>query len=258
MSDQSYNTIPGITASSLKAGRLSMAHMRFQMLRPRDSGGETPAMRMGTLAHMALLEPLRCVSECVIFCGNKTKQPKEWKEFKAENKGRQIVTRAEMDMLTGMSKASKADKSVRRALADVKETEKAITWNDKNYGVAKARLDGFGVGTLLEYKTTKNIERAAFMRQCEGLGYHIQLGWYWHGCGRPADVFMVAQEKTEPYCCGVFRVPHVTLELAYEEADSLARKYRICEGLNVFPGPYDSIVDYERPGYAGPDMDDDD
>ena len=55
MTYEEYAELPGINATSIKAGVKSMLHMHHCM----TGGGhkETPALRWGKLVHLAVLEP---------------------------------------------------------------------------------------------------------------------------------------------------------------------------------------------------------
>jgi hypothetical protein len=245
-----YDSLPGITASAIKAGRVSMRHMRQEMLRVRDGSDATPAMRWGTLAHCIVLEPQLFDVAVTIYDGTKRGNAWEAEKAMAEGMGRIIITSAERDRLAAMRDAANSDRHFRFVRETVSAFEVTETWTDPLYGAAKARVDGLGSDALLEYKTARTIDKHAFMGACERLGYHLQLAWYWHGCGRPAHVWCVAQESEPPYCVGCFEGPFGTLEKAYQEAADIARMYRACEAAQSFPGIYDGPQVYERPAWA--------
>jgi len=242
-----YDAMPGITASAIKKGRISMAHMRYEMLKPRDDSDSTPSMRTGKLMHLSALQPELLLP----FDGQRRGAAWELVKAQAELEGKTPVPRAEWDNLTEARAVLLADRSFRLAWYGVDAIERSVVWDCAPYGLARARPDARGPNVLIEYKSARSIEKRAFMNACESMGYALQLAWYWHGCGRPAHVWCVAQESSAPWCVGCFEVPIGTLQTAYEEAATIAARYRCCEAANSFPGPYDGPQTYERPEWAG-------
>lgn len=268
MSEQEYNQLPGITASALKAGRTSMAHMRLEMLRERDDADQTPALRWGKLAHAALLEPPVFAGKIAVHPDtytNKKGDESEWsmkgaacRDWCAEHADKWIVSQKELDKLTAMQTAAQADRMFRTVMSQVEAREVTVEWTDKAYGKAKGRLDGKGAAMILEYKTSGSIAPlVSLMRKCEGYGYAWQMAWYWHGAGRPDNVWMIVQETgpRSPFCVGCFNVAPTILEKAYDEAAEVAKMYHVCESIGAFPGPYDGAQTFERPVWAGEDVD---
>ncbi len=88
------------------------------------------------------------------------------------------------------------------------------------------------------------------MWQAEGLGYPLQLAWYWRGLGRPEHVWVIAQESAEPYSVATIWVPAAVLEGALHEAETIARTYRIAEQNGIFHGPAPDVVTWERPAWS--------
>jgi hypothetical protein len=72
------------------------------------------------------------------------------------------------------------------------------------------------------------------------------------------------QQNIAPYECGVIELP-VKLLLSTLGDDgsgvdedtclSIARRYRLCEALDSFPGRYDGVTEYQPPTRAGGDED---
>jgi hypothetical protein len=251
-----YNGHAGITKSAICAARidgdtLSMAHMHAAMTADRDDDSDaSAAMRWGTLAHAALLEPATLAARVAVWDG--AKRGSEYLTFKADvqARGLEIVTRGELDKLTAMNAAIRADKDARWIVGQCDRTEVGIEWTDGDYGLAKGRLDGCGAGMLLEYKTCRSISRRAFLNAGFTMGYHIGAAWYWHGYGRPEAVYILAQQSTAPYTVCSYVVPHTVLALAYEESREIAMRYRMAERAGVFSGPYSGLQTYELPAWA--------
>lgn len=254
-----------LRATAIKAGRLSMRHMRMALT---DGRADTAAMRWGRLIHRAVLEPITLAAlpqwrgrwlKTGRRAGEITYDRKgtEWDVFAAEcaRAGTDYLMPDEMPVLEEI-----AD-SAREAMADLPpatRTELPIAWEDEELGPCNARIDGVcdRHHTIIEVKTCANIDPRAFLGQCERLGYHLQLGWYARGFfGAPTagNVVVLAMESRAPYCCVAYRVPAPVLSAGYDECVEIARRFRICEALGVWSGPASGIQTYERPAWAAGD-----
>lgn len=248
-----------IRATAIKAGRLSMLHMRHALTVQRH---DTPAMRWGRLVHMAVLQPIELLrlprwegyedrngDQCYAKRGD------AWAQFCASLGNRDYISADEIEPLERITDA--ASKALDR-LPRIVDAEVKIEWTDRLYGAAVCRVDALlAGGAWLEVKTTGNIEKRAFMSQCERLGYPLQMGWYAHGLAQRADggqvgpCWLLAIESDQPHATAIYSVPDPILRAGYEEAEAIARHYRACEAAGVWPGPYDDGAgDYERPGWA--------
>jgi hypothetical protein len=254
MTEQEYGALPGITASAIKAGRISMAHMRHEMQRARGEAG-SPAMRLGKLAHMAVLEPHKW-ADVLPYDG--TRRGKEWDAFSARNVGREIVSATEHATASAIRAAVQDDRTASDLLSACGYRETVIRWDGGDgIGPCKARVDAHGRAVLIDYKTTRQLgqDGKAFMRSAEGLGYLHQMAWYWRGLWRPASVFVIAQENVAPYCVGVYEIPQPMLESVLGDCERIAREYRIAERLGLYRGPLESIRQWERPAWAVGEVD---
>jgi hypothetical protein len=254
VSAEEYGKMAGITASALKAGRTSMAHMHHEMQRARGEDG-SPSMRLGTLAHMAVLEPHKW-AEVVTYEG--TRRGKEWDAFATRNVGREIVTATEHATVSAMRAAFMADRTASALLTACIYRETAIRWDGGDgIGACKARIDAYGKSCLLDYKTTRLLgqDGQAFMRSAETLGYLYQMAWYWRALGRRVSVFVIAQENVGPFCVGVYEIQQPMLVSVLFECESIARRYRLAERAGIYRGPLSDIRQWERPAWAVGEVD---
>lgn len=250
-----------IRATAIKAGKLSMLHMHHVMTTVRP---DTPAMRWGRLVHMAVLDPL-ALARLPRWEGYATrdgdtsyaKRGAAWNEFAASVESGDWVGDDDLDALRAIIQAAKAPLA---KLPRIVETERQIDWTDDSYGPATARLDAIlDGGTILELKTTSTLDTRRFLSSAAGLCYHLQMGWYLHGAVAaltevPRDVVMLAIESRPPHAWALYDVPLPLLETSYMDAADIASRYRACEAVGVYPGPYDSErVEYTLPLWYGID-----
>jgi hypothetical protein len=228
-----YKAIEAINASSIKKGRESMLQMREAM-----TGGysdPTPAMRLGSLTHLMVLEPERAEAEIVTFDG--TRRGKAWDEFAAQYDPENIVKPDELDVLRRMRDAVYAN-AFAVSLINTSKHEVSSRW-EGSYGEAKARLDMLGDSWFADLKTTTSVEPAAFGKQFFSLGYDLQYGWY----SIPAqtdDCITIALRNKPAYDCVVYDTPRDVVRKGREEAIEIAMRYRECCEDGEWPGVSDT------------------
>jgi len=237
-----YRAAQGINASSIKSGRVSMRHMHYAMT--RESSEPTPAMKYGTLVHLAVLEPLRYTQNIVVWDGG-IKAGKAWKEFNSQQEAhcKTIVTVAEAMSCSKISAAVWANKEAAELLTGA-ACELSLFWDDPEAGKCKARIDAISDDrlTFIDIKTTSKFNDRGFSRDFVNMGYDIQFGWYSHGI---KTVFELAKmpscaviyiESCEPFDVCVRWVPASVVKKGYEEAERIAVEYHNSAILDSFPG----------------------
>jgi hypothetical protein len=272
MTIQEYNDHTGISASAIKAGRASMMQMHHAMTTPRDTDAPTPAMRWGSLAHAALLEPARFAASIAVWEGGR-KAGKEWTAFvfAAANTAKEIVTPDELERLNAMQAAARANGDARLFMSRVAAVETPLVWESVHgVGSCKGRPDCVGDRFIGDYKTARDIEPRRLFSQFASLGYAHQLAWYRDGfmtiSGKSVtSCWILAQQSVPPYECGVIEIPQTVLDAALgagvseggeDTCIAIARRYRACEACGSYPGRYQGVEQYEPPAWAGVGGDD--
>lgn len=119
-------------------------------------------------------------------CDRRTKVGKElWNDFAEANKGKSIVKAEDFAIIEGCTKALHTNEYFQNLLKEG-YTEQSIFWEDEKGRKCKMRADlinmPFGeVGTVWDVKTTADISREGFSRDCARYGYHIQAAHYLDG-----------------------------------------------------------------------------
>ena len=247
-----YAAIDAINASAIVAGRVSMRHMHAEMMHERKT--DSPAMAWGRKVHAAVLEPDRFFASLAIWDGA-VKRGKEWDAFKAANPDPDaIVTRSELSDLESMKRAI-WDHAIASDMLRGVETEQVIQWEDDVYGAGKARMDAVKPGMVIDYKTTRNIEPAAFYRTAYNLAYHVRMGWYAHGIeiatGTRPRVYLVVQESDRPFDCWACEIPASILKAGEKEAFEIAVRYSIARNDGGrYWGVSNEMEEYQLPAWA--------
>lgn len=221
-----------IHASAIKYGRKSMKAMRAYIT-GQIKREPSAAMRLGTLVHLAVLEPERFAAEVVVFDGA-TRRGKEWDAFLAANDGAQIVKADEKAHIQAIRDAVLGHAAARE-IVDATRHEVRLDWTDPAYGRAGALVDLLGDGFIADLKTTTTVDERAFCRQCFNLGYFEQMAWYRRGAGVDG-VKIIAVETSAPFDVAVYSIAGMCLDPFYRKAAAIASEYRECERVGYFPG----------------------
>lgn len=215
-----------------------LAKLEHEIANPRN---DHPQMRFGRLTHTTVLGG----PPSAVWDGER--KGNAWKEYKAQNLDRDIVTKAEVEEATRVANAVLSDPVAAPFL--VGEAEKPVEWRMLGRRCATRGIDVLGKDFVADLKTTSKAEPEWFRRQCLRMGYHAQLAWYLDAAAsigrRVSDAYIIAVETKPPYAV-------VTLKLTQrciEEGRKLCRLWmeRLiqCEEANEWPGYIQSIVELD-------------
>lgn len=243
-----YAELAGINITSLKELGRSPLHFRHRLENPRES---TKSLELGTIGHIAVLEPERFLREFVLWDaktekGDKTapRRGKKWDEFVAQNQGKQTVRTDEYDVAIALRDAVRANPVAMKYLS-MGRPEVAMTWSDEHTGLAcKGRVDWVThveqVDCIVDLKGTRNASPDSFSRDCARLSYHLQLAFYADGyeaaTGKTPRVVVVAVEFEPPHDVVTYIVPAEVTEIGQDEYRKLLERYAECTEAKYWPG----------------------
>ena len=248
--------------STLKHFAKSPAHYRHAV----DSPGreDTPAMKLGRVAHLAILEPEKCADGCVIWDGG-TRRGKAWDAFVEANVGREILTADEAAACLGMARAVRADREAMRYLDDG-AAETTALWQDAESGrLCRGRMDWLAsCGASVDLKTTVDGSPGAFGRAAWTGHYHSQGAFYTDAIhaatGERFRHVLIVVEKKPPYVVQVYVVPQHAIDAGRASYRGWLRRLDECERAGRWPGYADGLSDLVIPRFAdlaGESADDD-
>jgi hypothetical protein len=167
----------------------------------------------------------------------------------------EILKPAEKEHVDSIAQSVLANRDAQFFLTASTERELSVSWDDPaHYGRAKARVDAYGGGVLVDLKTTSKIEPRQFASQVVQLGIDLQLGWYRQGLTANNcvvnRVVIIAVEQAAPHDVVVYEVPAHILDKGYDAASEIATRYRCCEACGSFPGVADGVQVLELPEWA--------
>ena len=232
-----YHAGPGISSSGLKEILRSPAH--YQVSKEGEKK-ETPAMALGTLIHLAVLEPDLFASTVVIskkFGRSKDSQA-EKAVFLAENKDKKCVDQSDYDLVTGLAATLNQNPMAMKLLAG-NYTEVSAYWTDEKTGVlCKVRADIINADTVIDLKSCINAV-GDFKSSVKYLKYHLSAAYYLEGFSKfmPANFFAwLAVEKSRPYGACFYAADQITIETGNTLYREALDKYAECLKTGKWPG----------------------
>jgi hypothetical protein len=172
---------------------------------------QTPAMRMGTLAHRHILEPALFNTTTVVWDGHR--RGKEWTQFKdSQPPAVDILTRSEMDQLEGMKQALKDHPGAIRLLQQCNVREMPVEWTHKDIK-HRGIIDALGSGFIMDLKMTNDVSERALSRVVWERRYFMQCAMYAHAAnyhGYDVDeCYIIAVQSAAPHHVTVCNIlPH--------------------------------------------------
>lgn len=236
-----YDATKAINQSGLKVlvGQ-SPAHYQAYLSAPHK---ETPAMKMGSHIHCAVLEPELLASKFTAAPEGIDKRTKEgkamWAEIQTLANGRTILSAEES--LEGLTIAKHAREFIAQRGIKFTKTEFmfACTWEGIRL---KAAIDALGEdGYLYDLKTTEDASPAGILSSVRKYRYNLQAAFYRFAYEiafgvRPAGFRFIFIEKTPPFAAMVVEVGPELMSYAGSDLLRGLDLYRNCSATDVWPG----------------------
>jgi exodeoxyribonuclease VIII len=248
-SNADYHADPAISASHLKAVMQSPYHYWRRFLDPKRPPMEpTSAMRLGSLAHCAVLEPDELSNRYSICLPRNTKAGKE-QAAELAAAGIEAVTESDMVLAFNMADAVRQHPYAAALLADGK-AEQSFWWDDKATGQrCKCRPDWYQGTTIVDLKTCQDASPGAFARACATFGYHTQAAHYLNGTFAERFIF-IAVEKTYPYAVGVYELDAAAMAAGAKQCRIGLQTIGDCRAINEWPGYTTTCDTIAMPNWA--------
>lgn len=220
----SYSAIK-YAANGSKQQDMKLFELYIKGLLKKDS----PALSFGSLYDCLLLEPEKASDQFIIIddaeicasIGGKnpraTKKYKEWKEeFMAQNASKTIVSEEDWEMATSMINRLDASEFVEPETGEIVSVRSFLTGKPQvefNTWIEEIPVRGFfdceGDTFITDSKSTRSVY--GFRYDVKGFDYDIQAYIYTAVSGGK-DFYWVAQGKSKPYLCAVYKASDKILE----------------------------------------------
>jgi hypothetical protein len=260
MPNAEYHALNALGSSGIKRLARSPAHY-FASIDPAAPKQEaTAAMKAGTLAHCALLEPGELYRRYVVRPDGLDLRTKEGKAWAASMPADlELISHQQMD--TALMQADSV-----RSLPDVAallsrgSAEVSAFWLDEATGVhCKCRPDwvspaGDGV-VLVDLKTCQDASPEGFPKTIARFGYHLQAAWYSKGyeqaSGKRVLGFVFAcVESDYPHAAAAYMLDDESIDKGHAECQRLLNLFAECRSANRWPAYSTEIQPLTLPAWA--------
>ena len=236
-----YLALPAISAHGLVQMERSPAHYRHSVTAPSDP---TPAQQLGTLAHIAILEPARWAKHVTVApnVDRRTKAGKaQWEDWQRSVQATDaiVATEEQHDACDGMAAAVHAHPYARLLLADGRAEQTLLYERDEL--ACKARPDWIGDGhdVVVDLKTAADASYEAFCRAAGRYTYHIQAAWYLDAlrrCGEPRAHFVhLVVESEPPHGVALYELDEEAMHAGRIRVERALDAYAACQSAEDWP-----------------------
>ena len=263
ISSSEYHSGKGLGASHLRELLRSPLHYITSI---NSLSKETPAMKLGTATHCAILEPERFDIEYIEapVVDRRTKDGKAlWSEL--EQSGKIVLSADEYSKVSEMASAIRKHELASKLISGG-ASEQSVYWNQKVSSLdvpeilCKSRPDyikplkkGY---VIVDIKTTQDANIFEFQRKAYYKWYyHLQAAHYVRGfeavTGEKVIAFMyIAIESEPPYAISVFKAGSDYLEAGMQKTQELYELYATCVANNNWPSYSSGIQELRLPKWA--------
>jgi hypothetical protein len=261
---EAYCALPGTRVSHLKELRRSPLHYRHMLANPT----ETTAMRLGTAAHTAVLEPERFQSTYAFWTRRTDsgrlapRTGKHWDAFVAENPDRLFLSDAEAEAALTIQRAIRSNSAAMRYLGKG-EPEVTMQWDIDGHA-CKGRMDWLthehGRPIVVGLKTARDARPFLFGSQAAKLAYHFQWAYYFDGFrkirGEDPRMVEIVVESKPPHAVAVYNIPADIIDQGRDEYLEMLALLQECQRKNEWPGPVIEEQDLTLPSWVYESSDD--
>ena len=240
---EAYQGSPGLSQSGAK--ELLRSPLHFKAYLERDRSEQTAAQRLGSLIHLAVLEPKVFDATIVVApeCDKRTSAGKEiWAAFQSSLKpGQEAISQKDGELVTNVSIAARQalDKLFKDCDGESMITE--VPMEGRVNGILiKGKLDAIittksGKRIVVDVKTTTDAGAESFGKDIANYRYYLQSAWY--RTLADADVFVfLAVEKEFPNAWACYTLDDTAHEKGLALMNSAVETFRSCNTFKQFPG----------------------
>lgn len=261
LSEAEYDRIPALRSSVLRELALhTPLHARYTEQR---GGRDSQAKQVGSLLHLALLEPERFDAECVVRpefgdCRNRENKAKR-DLWDAEHAAHVVVSEETWTDVQAYRDAIYDHPILAGLLTARGVNELTLVWDDPLGVRCKARLDRFAEFgerlAICEFKTSRSASPWSFAGDFMRFGYHVQAGFYLRGleqtygpAERPYIIGVV--EKGPPTLAAAYELTAEELDLCEAAFHAALKRYSECVESGRWPGYSDCLERLKLPAWA--------
>jgi hypothetical protein len=219
----------------------------------------SPAMLKGTLIHRRILEPTEYIHTVEVWEGRRA--GKDWTAFKEAQVGKDVVTRAESDVIEGAYHAVQAHPLAKELIEGCTNFEEGVEWELDGVPF-RGFIDGHSSHYALDLKTMPDISPKAVERQVWSFKYFMQAALYRMALsgrglsgrgGNTRSYYIIAVQASAPHNVAVYRLNHDYIKRGLNLARELVQQFKDWDGKPTHaPSSLAGPIALDSPGYAPP------
>lgn len=278
LTNEEYHADEAVGSSGIKTIKESCPAIYYDkyLAENREPSDESKAMRIGSFAHIRLLEPERFKKEYAISpefsVVNKGKKNEALKPMNCAHSDYTIfeqeciaakkkpILYSEFEQTNAMAEVIRKHPLASKMLMNGQEEMSFFAKDPESGLMVKARpdylvkLSDYGV-CLIDYKTTAiSMTTSKQSNHAFGLGRHIQAAHHKTVAelatgGQIDNVVYITQMVKRPYLIRFFRMPMHSLQRGMDERRLYLNTIAECHTNNQWPEYSSEIEDYVEPGY---------
>lgn len=261
ISNDDYHGGVGVSKSGLDVLARSPLHYWAKYIDPnRERKEPTPAMKLGTAIHTAVLEPDEFSKRHMVapVVDRRTKDGKAtWEQFvaDAEAAGADLISAEDFATCQAISQQVRQHPTARKVFANG-TPELSAYWTDAETGLlCKCRPDWLGLPLIVDLKSTEDASAEGFAKSAWNYRYWVQAAWYVDGIeqatGQRPDAFVFAAfEKSAPYACAFYFADEAMLDMGRREYRKQLRVLADCKAADKWPGYPTDVLPLGVPAWA--------
>lgn len=256
LTNAEYHASPAISKSGLDLIRKAPALYAYRRENPTE---QTPAMRLGTLTHTAVLEPHLFGPSVIVRpegIDRRTSAGKaDWAAFEIMAEGREILTVEEEAKLCQIQQAVHNHPAAAKALAGSLTIEQSIFW-DADGIACRCRPDAVTAkGVIVDLKTTRDASPEGFAKSIAQYRYHVQAAYYSDGYEAafgeaPRGFVFIAVETEPPYLVAVYVASEAMTQRGRVDYQTDLDTFRRCQDAGTWPGYSEAPLTIDLPKWA--------
>ena len=256
LTNAEYHASTAISKSGLDLIRKAPALYAYRRDNPQE---QTPAMRLGSLTHTAVLEPHYHYLNTIVRpegIDRRTSAGKaDWAAFEIEADGKEILTSEEMLKLAAIRDAVHNHPAAAKALAGSPAIEQSIFW-DADGIACRCRPDAVTEkGVIVDLKTTRDASPEEFARSIAQYRYHVQSAFYSDGYRAafgeaPRGFVFIAVETEAPYLVAVYVASEAMTQRGRIDYQTDLDTFRWCRDHDDWPGYSGHPLTIDLPKWA--------
>ncbi len=253
IASEEYHSWPAASSTVIRTMiRSSPAHAAAGTVDP-----QSPALRLGTAVHAAVLEPVRFDGLIRIEpkVDRRTKEGKQlWDSFQQSlMPGQTSISDEQFEVVRSIERNVRASAACTELLSHARNREYSVV-SEVEGVMCKARCDAWGDGLVVDVKTTSSLaSEEEFSRTVFSWGYALQAAFYrmvLDRAGLRMDSFAwIACETNPPYAVACYAIGNEVLDLMEPALVKALHRWSDCETRKEWPAYPDVVRHLQVPAW---------